>query len=292
MLKQGLTVIFFQLNTHHHEGGVVFNLLVSLTASSLIQRGSVFEVVVPHTEDVRDNMSCVSVSTEQTSASLTLNNGTATIVVSPCNFGDGAVVTATGLGRSVLGANNQSTAPGQFVLELLVGSRGVAVRGRSEPTVTPDYKGVARRETAKKIRAEFFDCTLLLGVTLELPSSGTTGLHSSLQGRGGGNPRSYVALVVWGVLEELLAKTSIAGCRFRRLWSLISRSRLCNRPHSNCHCLFDRPKTDLFVDRLKHKFSGVGRRSWLQQTDAVRGNMNSHSVDQVDVTRVHSDDVD
>ncbi len=56
-----------------------------------------------------------------------------------------------------------------------------------------------------------------------------------------------MALVVCGVLEELLAKTSIAGCRFRRLWSLISRSRLCNRPHSNCHCLFDRPKTDLFL---------------------------------------------
>ena len=146
-------------------------------------------------------MSCVSVSTEQTSASLTLNNGTATIVVSPCNFGDGAVVTATGLGRSVLGANNQSTAPGQFVLELLVGSRGVAVRGRSEPTVTPDYKGVARRETAKKIRAEFFDCTLLLGVTLEFPSSGTTGLHSSLQGRGCGDPSSYVALVVVNCLR-------------------------------------------------------------------------------------------
>jgi hypothetical protein len=89
VLKQGLTVIFFQLNTHHHEGGVVFNLLVSLTASSLIQRGSVFEVVVPHTEDVRDNMSRVSVSTEQTSASLTLNNGAATIVVFPGNFGSG-----------------------------------------------------------------------------------------------------------------------------------------------------------------------------------------------------------
>jgi hypothetical protein len=78
------------------------------------------------------------------------------------------------------------------------GSRGVAVRCRSEPTVTPDYKGVARRETAKKIRAEFFDCTLLLGVTLEFPSSGTTGLHSKLQDRGCGDPRSYVALVVCG----------------------------------------------------------------------------------------------
>jgi hypothetical protein len=35
VLKQGLTVIFFQLNTHHHEGGVVFNLLVGF--SSLIR---------------------------------------------------------------------------------------------------------------------------------------------------------------------------------------------------------------------------------------------------------------
>lgn len=61
-------------------------------------------------------MSCVSVSTEQTSASLTLNNGAATIVVFPGNFRDGAVVTATGLGRSVLGANNQRAALGQFVL--------------------------------------------------------------------------------------------------------------------------------------------------------------------------------
>jgi hypothetical protein len=26
VLKQGLAVIFFQLNTHHHEGGVVFNV--------------------------------------------------------------------------------------------------------------------------------------------------------------------------------------------------------------------------------------------------------------------------
>jgi hypothetical protein len=40
--KQGLTVIFFQ-----REGGVVFNLLLCLTVSSLIQRGSVFEVIVP-----------------------------------------------------------------------------------------------------------------------------------------------------------------------------------------------------------------------------------------------------
>ncbi len=184
VLKSGLTVIFFQLNTHHH--GVVFNLLVSLTASSLIQRGSVFEVVVPHTEDVRDNMSRVSVSTEQTSASLALNNGAATIVVFPGNFGDSN-------GRSVLRANNQRATLGQFVLELLVWSRGVAVRCRSEPTVTQDYKGAA--ETTKKIRAEFFDCTLLLGVTLEFPSSGTTGLHSSLQDRGCGDPSSDVALV-------------------------------------------------------------------------------------------------
>jgi hypothetical protein len=80
-------------------------------------------------------------------ASLTLNNGAATIVVFPGNFGDGTVVTATGLGRSVLGANNQRAALCQFVLQLLVRSRGVAVRCRSEPTVTPDYKGVARRET-------------------------------------------------------------------------------------------------------------------------------------------------
>jgi hypothetical protein len=28
-LNRALAVIFFQLNTHHHEGGVVFNLLDS-----------------------------------------------------------------------------------------------------------------------------------------------------------------------------------------------------------------------------------------------------------------------
>ena len=47
VLKQGVTVIFF--SAEHASRGVVFNLLVSLTASSLIQRGSVFEVVVPQT---------------------------------------------------------------------------------------------------------------------------------------------------------------------------------------------------------------------------------------------------